>query len=151
MSLVIVLYLIHKNSVARNAPDIFIARKISWPTQACKKGLISVACPFVTRNWVINPSATMRPNSVYSMNLMVRLSTLKRLGTFNTSIYLNICRIKALASDYQLHNVYRFSIQVVFRPAKSFACNGLNTIRTQLIPNLQPHPYQLSPNFPTIV
>jgi len=110
MSLGLALYLTHKSNVTRNAPDILIAKNRSWLTQACKKGFTSDAYPFVTRNWVINPSATMSPNSVYNMNLVVRLVTLKRLGTLNTFIYLNICEIMAFANDCPLYNVYLTSI-----------------------------------------
>ncbi len=85
-------YFIHKNNVARNAPDTFIAKNISWLTQACRKGFISNAWPFVTRNLVIRPSAVMRPNRVYSINLMIRLLTLKLFGTFNMPIYPDVCQ-----------------------------------------------------------
>lgn len=80
------LYFIHKNSVTRNAPDILIAKNRSRLTHDFRKGFISEPCPFATRNWVINPSATMSPNSVYNMNLVVRLLMLKRLGILKTPI-----------------------------------------------------------------
>jgi len=64
MSLGLVLNLIHKNNVTKNAPDTFTAKNKSWLTQVCKKGFNSKARPFVTRNWVIKPSATIRQNRV---------------------------------------------------------------------------------------
>ena len=118
-------YFIHKSNVARKAPDTLIAKNISWLTQACRKGFTSNAWPLVTRNLVIRPSAVMRPNSVYSINLMIRLLTLKRFGTSNMLIYLNVCQTNCLNPWIGTSN---------------------NTIRTQLIPSFHQSLSQLSPN-----
>ena len=77
------LYLIHRNDVAKNPPDIFIGRNDSVPASDCSKGFASGPYPPVTRNWLSRPSATIVANRTQSVTLTFRLSIRRYLGTFN--------------------------------------------------------------------
>jgi hypothetical protein len=88
------LYLIHRNAVARNPPDIFRGRNASVATSDCSKGFVSDPNPPVTRNRVSRPSTTIAANRAQSAYLTARFSIYRYLGTLN----LFICETRCLLS-----------------------------------------------------
>jgi len=58
------LYISHRINTQNRAPRILTYKNLSWWTHAVRKGLPSIPKLFMTRYWVITPSATTRAKSI---------------------------------------------------------------------------------------
>ncbi len=57
------LYISHKITADKSAPNTFMTKKLHSPTRVFRNGFHSCPKPYLTRNWLIKPSQITRATS----------------------------------------------------------------------------------------